>query len=54
MLNEAHTGERRGTCRVLIAQMHHEGCGGGAGRVELLTGIDSVSERPVRCIVLRG
>jgi hypothetical protein len=54
MLNEAHTGQRRAslTLRVLIARMRHEGCGGGAGKVELLTGIDGVSSRPVRRIVL--
>jgi hypothetical protein len=41
MINEAHTGERRGKMplRILIARMRHEGCGGGAGRVELLTGV---------------
>jgi hypothetical protein len=56
MLNEAHTGARRGSLplRILIARMRHEGCGGGAGKVELLTGIDGVSSRPVRRIVLRG
>jgi hypothetical protein len=56
MLNEAHTGERRGTMplRTLIARMRHEGCGGGAGKVELLTGIDGVSSRPARRIVLRA
>jgi hypothetical protein len=56
MLNEAHTGERRGTMllRVLISRMRHDGCGGWAGRVELLTGIDGVSSRPVRRIVLRA
>ena len=56
MLNEAHTGERRGTMllRVLISRMRHEGCGGRAGRAELLTGIDGVSSRPVRRIVLLG
>jgi hypothetical protein len=32
--------------------MRHDGCGGRAGRVELLTGIDGVSSRPVRKIVL--
>jgi hypothetical protein len=48
MINEAHTGERRGSMalRVLIARMRHDGCGGGAGRVELLTGIDGVSGPP--------
>jgi hypothetical protein len=34
--------------------MRHEGCGGNAGKVELLTGIDGVSSRPVRRIVLRA
>ena len=57
MLNKAHTGERRGKMplRVLIARMRHEGCGcgGGAGKVELLTGVDGVSSSPVRRIVLR-
>jgi hypothetical protein len=28
--------------RVLISRMRHEGCGGRAGRAELLTGIDDV------------
>jgi hypothetical protein len=56
MLNEAHTGVRRGslTLRVLIARMRHDGCGGRAGRVELLSGSDGVSSRPVRRIVLRS
>jgi hypothetical protein len=56
MLNEAHMSEhRRGMAlRVLIGRMRHEGCGGRAGRAELLTGIDGVSSRPVRRIVLRG
>jgi hypothetical protein len=56
MLNEAHTGQRRGSLplRILIARMRHEGCGGGAGKGELLTGIDGVSSRPVRRIVLRS
>jgi hypothetical protein len=55
MLNEAHMGQhRRGMApRVLIGRMRHEGCGGRAARAELLTGIDGVSSRPVRRIVLR-
>jgi len=56
MLNEAHASNRR--CRIplriFIARMRHDGCGGRAGRVELLTGIDGVSSRPVRRIVLRS
>jgi hypothetical protein len=53
MLNEAHTkGKRREmTLRELLARMRHEGCGGLAGKAELLTGIEGVSSR-VRKIVL--
>jgi hypothetical protein len=40
--------------RVLIARIRHDGCGGIAGKAELLTGIDGVSSRPVRRIVLLG
>jgi hypothetical protein len=56
MLNEAHAPERQRDMplRVLIVRMRHEGCGGGAGRVELLSGIDGVSSRPVRRIMLRA
>jgi hypothetical protein len=36
-----------------LAKMRHAGCGGLPGRAELLTGIDGVSSRPVRKIVLR-
>jgi hypothetical protein len=32
--------------------MRHDGCGGRAGRAELLTSVDNVSSRPVRWIVL--
>jgi hypothetical protein len=31
---------------------HHDGCGGRAGRVELPTGIEGASSRPVRKIVV--
>jgi hypothetical protein len=48
--------ERHGalTIREIIASMRHDGCGGRAGRVELLTGIEGASSRPVRRIVLRS
>jgi hypothetical protein len=42
------------TLRVLPSRMRHDGCGGRAARVELLTDIDGVSSRPVRRIVLRA
>jgi len=33
--------------------MRHDDCGGRAARMELLTGIEAASSRPVRRIVLR-
>ena len=40
--------------RDIIERMRHDGCGGRAGKVELMTGIEGVSSRPVRRIVLAG
>ena len=40
--------------RDIIARMRHDGCGGRAGKAELLTGIEGVSIRPVRRIALLG
>jgi hypothetical protein len=37
--------------RDILARMRHDGCGGRAGKVELLTGIEGASSRPVRRIV---
>jgi hypothetical protein len=37
----------------IIEKMRHDGCGGLAGKAELLTGIEGVSSRPVRRIVVR-
>jgi len=39
--------------RTILARMRHDGCGGRAGKAELLSGIEGVSRRPVRKIVLR-
>jgi hypothetical protein len=38
--------------RDFLAKMRHDGCGGRPGRVELLTGIEGASRRPVTKIVL--
>jgi hypothetical protein len=32
--------------RDIIARMRHDGCGGRAGKVELMTGIEGASSRP--------
>jgi hypothetical protein len=55
MVNEVHM--KRGATmliRNIIERMRHDGCGGRAGKVELLTGIEGASSRPVRRIVLLG
>jgi hypothetical protein len=39
---------------MVLARMRHDGCGGLVGKAELLTGIEGVSSRPVRRIVLLG
>jgi hypothetical protein len=56
MLNEAHASAVQRVLRLrdLLARARHAGCGGRAARAELMTGVDSVSSRPVRRIVLRG
>ena len=43
MVNEVHM--KRGAMRIrdIIARMRHDGCGGRAGKVELLTGVEGVS-----------
>ena len=53
MLNEAHMKQGDRPIRDILKRMRHDGCGGLPGRVELLTGIESASSRPVRKIVLR-
>jgi hypothetical protein len=53
LLNEAHMKRRDMPIRDIITRMRHDGCGGRAGKVELITGIEGASSRPVRKIVLR-
>jgi hypothetical protein len=52
MVNEAHTAQRTMLIRDIIARLRHDGCGGRAGKVELITGIEGASSMPVRKIVL--
>ena len=56
IVNEVHAtnGQRNMPLRDLLARSRHRGCGGRAARVELVTGIEGVSSRPVRRIVLRA
>jgi hypothetical protein len=52
MVNEAHTAHRDLPIRAILDWMRHDGCGGRAGKAELLTGIEGASSRPVRKIAL--
>jgi len=56
LFDEAHLspGERATLLRIFLARVRHEGCGGRAGRAELLSDVEGVSGRPVHRIVLRG
>src|SRR6476659_1645219 len=55
MFSETHAAGQRGMLiRDIIARMRHDGCGGRAGKVELLTGIEGASSRRVRRIVVEG
>ena len=54
MLNEAHMKRGDLPIRTILDRMRHDGCGGLPGRVELLTGIEGASSRPVRRIGLIG
>jgi hypothetical protein len=54
MLSEIYTPQRDMLIREIIKLMRHAGCGGRASKVELVSGIEGVSSRPVRRIVLRA
>jgi hypothetical protein len=54
MHNEVHASWRHRLLRSIIARMRHDGCGGLPAKAELLSGIEGVSSRPVRKIVLRA
>ena len=53
MLNQVHTPQSDLPLRDILDRMRHDGCGGRAGRAELITGIEGASSRTVRQIVLR-
>ena len=54
MFSETYAAQGDMLIRDILKRMRHDGCGGLPGRAELLTGIDGVSSRPVRKIVLRA
>jgi hypothetical protein len=53
MVNESHTRWRDCTLSFILARLRHDACGGLALKAELLSGVEGVSSRPVRRIVLR-
>ena len=54
MLSETYTPQRDMLIRDIIKLMRHVGGGGRASKVELISGIEGASSRPVRKIVLLG
>jgi hypothetical protein len=54
MVNEMHMPQHDLPLRDILERARHDGCGGRAGKAELLTGIKGASSRPVRRIVLRA
>jgi hypothetical protein len=52
MVNETHAPWRDRTLSDILGRMRHDGCGGIAGKAELLPGIEGASSRPVRKIIL--
>ena len=53
LIAATHMPQGDASIREILSRMHHDGCGGRAGKAELLTGIEGVSSGPVRKIVLR-
>jgi hypothetical protein len=53
-VNQVHMPRGDMQIRTILARMRHDGCGGLAGKAELITGAEAVSSsRSVRRIVLR-
>ena len=52
MLSETYTPQRDMPIREIIKLMRHVGCGGRASKVELISGIEGASSRPVRKILV--
>jgi hypothetical protein len=53
MVNQVHAAQSDLPIRTILDRMRHDGCGGKAGKAELITGVEGASSRPVRRIVLR-
>ena len=54
MLSETHMPQRALLLRDILDRMRHAGCGGRAGKAELLTGIEGASSRSGAEIVLQA
>ena len=53
LVNQVHIRHGDMRIRAILTRMRHGGCGGKALKAELITGLEGVSSRPVRRIVLR-
>ena len=54
LVNQIHVPHDELPSRQILARIRHDGCGGRTAKAELLTGVEGVSSRPVRKIVLPG
>jgi hypothetical protein len=52
MLSETYTPQRDMLIRDIVELMRHAGCGGRASKVELISGIEGTSSRPVQKLVV--
>jgi hypothetical protein len=53
VFSETNSARNNMLIRDMLAIIRHDGCGGRAGKAELLAGIEGATRRPVRRIVLR-
>lgn len=49
MINEVHFARLKMPIRALLAKMRHDGCGGRAGKAELVSGIEGGASAAARC-----
>jgi hypothetical protein len=54
MIAQVHAPWSDRTLRDILRRARHDGCGGLAGKAELITGVEGASSKPVRRIVLQA
>ena len=49
MVNQVHSAQAYMAIRTILDRMRHEGCGGRAGKAELVSGIEGGASAAARC-----